>query len=64
MRKLIFTALMFGLAVVVQGQVVNDWENPQVVGINKEPYRATLTLPSKRYSCGECESLDGVWKFR
>ena len=48
MRKLIFTTLMFGLAVVVQGQVVNDWENPQVVGINKEPYRATLTLPSKR----------------
>ena len=64
MKKLIFTALMFGLAVVVRGQVVNDWENPQVVGINKEPYRATLTLPSKRYSCGECESLDGVWKFR
>ncbi len=46
------------------GQEVNDWENPQVLGINKEPYHATLTLPSGRYSCGECESLDGKWKFR
>lgn len=46
------------------GQTVNDWENPQIVGINKEPYHATLTLPSKRYDCGECQSLDGTWKFK
>ena len=26
------------------GQAVNDWENPQIVGINKEPYHATRTL--------------------
>lgn len=45
-------------------EIVNDWENPQVLGINKEPYHTTLTLPSKRYECGECTSLDGVWKFR
>ena len=45
-------------------EVVNDWENPQVLGINKEPYHTTLTLPSKRYECGECTTLDGIWKFR
>ncbi len=66
-------AVMIGSSVsLVQAQVqsdsdnavVNDWENPRVLGINKEPYHATLTLPSKRYDCGECTSLDGVWKFR
>jgi len=55
---------MLCLGYAVQGQEINDWENPQVIGINKEPYHANLTLPSKRYSSGECESLDGVWKFR
>lgn len=64
MKKYLFTVLLqlFGLA--VQGQQIPDWENPQVLGINKEPYHATLTLPSKRYECGECQSLDGLWKFR
>ena len=64
MKRIICTILMFCLGYTSQGQEVNDWENPQVVGINKEPYHATLTLPSQRYSCGECESLDGTWKFR
>lgn len=64
MRKLLLSILMFGLGYAVQGQEINDWENPQVIGINKEPYHANLTLPSKRYSSGECESLDGIWKFR
>ena len=64
MRKLLLPILMLCLGYAVQGQEINDWENPQVIGINKEPYHANLTLPSKRYSSGECESLDGVWKFR
>ena len=41
-----------------------DWENPEVIGINKLPYHATLNLPSKRAECGEITLLDGVWKFR
>lgn len=41
----------------------NDWENEQIVGVNKEPYHATLTLPSERESCKEWMSLDGKWKF-
>lgn len=50
--------------VTAEDEPVNDWENPQVLGINKEPYHATLTLPSRRYECGECTSLDGIWKFK
>lgn len=41
----------------------NDWENEQIIGINKEPYHATLMLPSKMKECKEWTSLDGKWKF-
>ena len=61
MKKAVLIVLGLVLGAVSRGQEVNDWENPQVIGINKEPYHATLTLPSKRYECGECESLDGIW---
>jgi len=66
MRKSLLStaALLLLLAPSAFAQETNDWENPQVLGINKEPYHATLTLPSKRYECGECQSLDGKWKFR
>ena len=40
------------------------WENPQVVGIDKLPYHATLTLPSRENECGEVMSLCGRWQFR
>ena len=63
MKKTILTLFLASLAIAGQGQEINDWENPQVLGINKEPYHATLTLPSRRYECGECTSLDGLWKF-
>jgi len=63
MKKLFFIILILSFGDFGYGQEINDWENPQVLGINKEPYHATLTLPSKRYECGECVSLDGTWKF-
>ena len=43
--------------------LVPDWENQQVIGINKLPYHATLTLPSERKEHEEWMSLDGVWRF-
>lgn len=64
MRKVAIAMLFLAFGIAGQAQEVNDWENPQVLGINKEPYHATLTLPSRRYECGECVSLDGMWKFR
>ena len=40
-----------------------DWENPQVIAINKLPYHATLQLPSREKECKEIISLDGRWLF-
>lgn len=50
---------------------INDWENPQVVGRNKEPGHATL-LPFADVACAQqgdwtaspwYRSLDGEWDF-
>lgn len=63
MKKARVTLFALLCSAMAFAQSVNDWENPDVIGINKEAYHATLTLPSQRYDCGECTSLDGVWKF-
>jgi beta-galactosidase len=46
-------------------------ENPELLGINKQPYHATLmpyanlneALVAKRHSSTFCRSLNGMWKF-
>ncbi len=46
-------------------------ENPELLGINKEPYHATLmpyaslqeALVARRHSSSLCQSLNGLWKF-
>ncbi len=48
-----------------------DWENPEVVGINKEPGHCTLipyldleqALAADRAASPLCKSLNGNWKF-
>lgn len=65
MRKtciLPFVLLFFGVS-LSSAQEGHDWENQQIVGINKLDYHATLTLPSERPSHPEWMSLDGQWKF-
>lgn len=47
----------------VCAQQIPDWENPTVIGVNKEEYHSTLTLPSKKNECEEIVLLDGMWKF-
>ncbi|NWJ52231.1 MAG: DUF4981 domain-containing protein [Bacteroidetes bacterium] len=42
----------------------NDWENPDVVGINKEKTHATLSLPSEKWNNPQIVSLNGIWKFK
>lgn len=42
-----------------RGAEIHDWENPQILGINKLPYHASLQLPSLEKECGEIVSLDG-----
>ena len=42
----------------------NDWENPQVVGVNKEKAHATITLPGEKQNNPGIISLNGTWKFK
>ncbi len=44
-------------------QTLPDWENPSVIGIQKEEYHCTLMLPSKQQECRDIISLNGKWKF-
>ena len=54
-----------------QGLATPDWENPEVVGINKEPGHCTLipyldtrmALKADRKASPFCKSLNGSWKF-
>ena len=50
--------------VVTVAENAPDWENPYVIGINKEPYHATLDLPCGINSRSDVLVLDGKWKFR
>lgn len=56
--------IVFCYTSIIAEAQVNDWENPLIVGINKEKYHATLVLPSEKSNCNEYVSLDGIWKFK
>jgi len=57
-------ALTFSFTpMMAQNLSVNDWENPNIIGINKLPYHSTLQLPSRENVCKEIVSLDGEWFF-
>lgn len=67
MRRFALLFLLFALifrhgSVFAEG-AHHDWEDQNIIGINKEPYHATLTLPSMRAKHVEWMPLDGVWKF-
>jgi len=52
-------------------QLSPEIENPQILGINKEPWHATLmpygdlheALAARRHGSRFCRSLNGLWKF-
>lgn len=47
----------------LSAQAIHDWENHQVLQINREPARAAFTpYTVKRGDCSM--TLDGMWKFR
>lgn len=62
MRQLIFAILLFCNAYWSISQTY-DWEDPNIVGINKEDYHTTLMLPSSKRMHKEIKFLDGYWKF-
>jgi beta-galactosidase len=55
----------------ISAQQINDWENPEVVGINKNPPHATMipypdertALENNRLNSPEFQLLNGYWKF-
>src|SRR6187551_1500547 len=55
----------------VAAPIPTEIENPELLGINKEPYHATLmpyanlqeALVAKRHASSFCQSLNGAWKF-
>jgi len=57
--------------VVVGASIPPEIENPELLGINKEPAHATLmvygnqaeALKANRHASSFCQSLNGLWKF-
>lgn len=44
-------------------QVKNDWENPEIIGINKEKPNASLFITNEKANNPAIISLNGIWKF-
>lgn len=53
---------VFGL--VFNDQHVNDWENPQLTGINNLPPRSSVVVPFYNGNEKDCVILNGDWKFQ
>lgn len=66
----VLSGMMFSLC-ACGGEVLNDWENPAVTQINKEPRHATL-MPFESMEQASLDktaspyfkSLNGTWKFK
>lgn len=69
MRNILSISIMFVMSFMAnvswaQVNTQHDWQNPQIISINKLPYHSTLQLPSKEADCKEIKSLDGIWYFK
>jgi beta-galactosidase len=72
MRKITLTIILFLFIIPLYSGDINDWENPAVIGINKEKPHCTL-IPYKdiktavktiRKKSFYYKSLNGLWKFK
>ena len=63
MKKIALTIGCLMSIATASAQEHRDWEDPQVIGINKLPYHSTLQLPSKQKDCSEIHSFDGKCRF-
>lgn len=72
MKRTIFFLISFFILLISRSQVLNDWENPDVVGINKNaPHCTLLPYPDERLALENDKSrspyyisLNGKWKFK
>jgi beta-galactosidase len=68
---ILFLMLLVNYVFSQDAKVPSEIENPELLGINKEPYHATLmpyanlqeALLAKRQNSSLCRSLNGLWKF-
>jgi len=68
---LLLVALIANEAFAQNATVPTELEDPNCLGINKEPYHATLmpyanlqeALVANRHASSLCKSLNGMWKF-
>ena len=60
-RLLLILAALMGFDAGAQN--VPDWENPDILGVNKLPYHATLQLPSKMKECSMSPAEFDVTKY-
>lgn len=63
LKKYLLFLLFVGI-LQAMAQSPPDWENPAVVGINKEAYHSTLMLPSEKKDCKQVLLLNGYWNFK
>ncbi len=63
MIKKIFLIAVFLAVNIADAQLVNDWENPAVNGINKEKPHAYGFLAEKKKNNPMLKSLNGMWRF-
>lgn len=61
--RIVLSPLLLLVPVFAAAQSVPDWENPDVIGINKLPYHVTLGNPSTHSTNPQITYLDGTWKF-
>ncbi len=78
MKKIFFISMLLVLPIVLTAQNnlgdLPDWENPLVIGINKEPaYLSFMHYPDQQSALADSswefhtpyyKSLDGQWKFK
>ncbi|MFA7370284.1 MAG: glycoside hydrolase family 2 TIM barrel-domain containing protein, partial [Kiritimatiellales bacterium] len=71
MKKILFTSLLLAAGFNTRAALPPEIENPECLGINKQPYHATLmpyatlkqAIDGKRMESPFCRLLNGTWKF-
>lgn len=63
-KALLLSGFLALLSVNTSAQQINEWENPEIIGINKEKAHATINLPGEKQNNPGIISLNGIWKFK
>ena len=61
--------IMLGITSGINAQNIKEWENPEIIEVNKEPARTTfISYPTSGDALNKTNpavvNLDGIWKFK